>query len=433
MAGATNAWAKAQGWKAADVTRARAEHGAISHELMARSFTPKKYSHAHKAIGAEKAKVKAAADAKQQGDVRRSLQSVTARMLAARKDAAAKKASSAKATVAPAKKQARSGLLRLPLAKKLNLDVRVTKNVMAEFISPSIYRRESRRERMSTMVHALSSAVRNNKGPSNVVRFSVNSRAEGGIQGIGRNATFGFKARLMPKKGKDGKSLVVINLVKNPGQAIKGRAESRKLSLDSAVSSGVGVKRDANRALRVESRGDIVPFKHNGKEMFAAHKGGRTTRVLHRDGTTVRNPAAIRRGARVVKAVMARASAKTQAPALQRRAAAIEAKKSAAATAAKRLAAQTTKNRVQPFVRESGGKILSLHGNFSHKGKHFSLEKKVIGEKLVTSIRPREGGYVSKPSKALAARAERVAKAIEKRHKAGGRGISYHNVSYHGV
>lgn len=55
MAGANNAQLKRAGWKAKDITKARATVGKLSHgALREAGYTPKAYSHAAKQIGAER-------------------------------------------------------------------------------------------------------------------------------------------------------------------------------------------------------------------------------------------------------------------------------------------------------------------------------------------------------------------------------------------
>lgn len=318
-----------------------------------------------------------------------------------------------------------SDLRRVPILRNAALDVRATPTVLKEYFAPNLSGASvGRRQRMAALSNALTKAVTGAPAGSTTVRFQVGALGEGGVRGSGQHQRLDFKARLLKGKGDGGKDMVAINVV--GGSNARRAAEARAKTLRSEASlPGRGVVREGG-ALRLKSRGDAsVPFRHRGETVYAVRSdGGSLARVVRSDGGIVRNSEATKRGARVVRAVVARQKAGPS-PAMKRGEAA-RAKAAAASTETSRRAAlvaasSARRNRTNPTaITNDSGKLYGAEASFSHRGQQYRVRHTAA---LGTDIRTASGSSVSKPKKALRQRAARVIKAVAARVKSGGKGV----------
>ena len=337
-----------------------------------------------------------------------------------------------------------TNLRSVNLPRMGNLDVRVTPSVLREYVAPNLSAlrtKVDRKARMADLATAIRQAAMSARGADGksaaTLKFSVNAAGEGSA---GTNRDFHFKARRLAGKGKDGKALVAVNLVSmttRSGVRVPGAAEkyatADRAAIQSAQKAGASVARQGG-AVRIQSApGAAVPFKHRGETVYAVRDGQRLSRVVREDGSVVRNREAIKRGARVVRADLARGAAgpsKAMQRGETRRAAAANAVAAAAATARRQalVSAANRRGRVNPGVIYRGqsaatGKHVGaqgVEGSFAHQGKAYSV-KSLGGSVSIHQVGENgRGSFVSKPKKALRQRAERVVKAIVSRVKTKG-------------
>lgn len=359
-----------------------------------------------------------------------------------------RKATAARSAAQPPVKGGRvagniSTLRKLP--SRAGLDVRATPAVLREYISPNLAGARTtanRKQRLDDMMSAMGQAVRNasydaqkaGKPAPKSVTFSVKSLGEGGPQGTGTRQ-FNMKARLLGK-GADGKPRVAVNLISMTagGKAIKGGAErtarESRFEADVARKQGSGVTRDTGGAVRIVAKTrETVPFKHRGETVYAMRRpdGPGLSRVVTESGASVRNREAIKRGARVMRATVARANAGPS-PAMQKAAAKRAATATADAAVARRAAlvsaAGKRKNRVAPTViMQSAKGVFGVEGSFTYKGQKYRARKTTTTGK--TYISRDGGGLESRPVKGLQRRAERVINASLSRARGSQKDVTF--------
>lgn len=361
---------------------------------------------------------------KQRRNTATSVRDVGRVMLANRKAEAQKQSASPVASGRGSKGSARiSDLRKLPM-KDVALDVRVTPAVLKEYFAPPTKGtrtvRGTRRDRLSSFRAAMGNAVENAPPGAKTIRWTQAFTGEGGIAGAGVRQEVTFKARLLSGKGKGGQDMVAVNVIGG------GREKARAKAMAERVAQGNSAVAREGGALRLKSgASDTVAFKHRGETVYAVRKRSSlrdVATVARADGTIVRNRDAMKRGGRVLRAMAAR-SKNGPSPAMKRGSEKREAAAAARAAVAKRQAfiesvGKDRKVRGEVY-REPLGGVSHVSGSFKYKGKQYTVSKS------------KDGGMKldSEPSKkrdlqAVRKRAERVARAVEKRYASGKPGVT---------
>lgn len=316
-----------------------------------------------------------------------------------------------------------SDLRRLPM-KDVGLDVRVTPAVLKEYFAPPTRGtrtvRGTRRDRLSSFRAAMSNAVENAPAGAKTIRWTQTFTGEGGIAGAGVRQEVTFKARLLSGKGKGGQDMVAVNVIGG------GREKARAKAMAERVAQGSSAVAREGGALRLKSgASDTVAFKHRGETVYAVRKRSSlrdVATVARADGTIVRNRDAMKRGGRILRAMASR-SKNGPSPAMKRGGAKREAAAAAQAAVAKRQAfiESVGKNRKVrgDVVYSARGGVERVSGSFTHKGKTYRVSKFGAGGFQLDS-QPKG----KRDLQAVRKRAERVIRAVEKRHASGKSGVA---------